>query len=73
MLIECESLSTYRKNSTLGSFIAQQLQQDPNSSPVDIYAKFLDDSAAGTLHDRVLALYHMKLGWMREMGIDPYK
>ena len=69
MLIDCPEMTSYRNSCSLGSFISAYLKMQPQISSIKIYALYLNDSKPETMHKKALDLYHMKLGWYRQMNI----
>ena len=69
MLIDCVRMSEYRKSCCLGRFIYVYRKMQPQISSAKLYALYLNDSVCTDLKDRILSLYHMKLGWHTLLGI----
>lgn len=70
MLIDCVCMSGYRNSCNLGRFIHTYRNMKPQISSAKLYALYLNDSICTDLKDRILSLYHMKLGWHTLMGIS---
>ena len=69
-LIDCEVMRPYRESCEVGRFVRMHRQYQPQISSVKLYVLFLDDSDLTKHHERVTALYYMKMGWNREIGIS---
>ena len=70
MLIDCPSMARYRDTCEIGSFVSMYRMSQPQISSVRLYAMYLSDACVDNLKEKILALYHMKLGWHKLMKID---
>lgn len=70
MLIDCSDMSGYRNTCELGRYISMYRGLQPQISSAKIYALFLNDSVPSNLKEKILTLYHMKIGWHTLMGIN---
>ena len=70
MLIDCPSMNYYRDTCELGLFVTMYRRSQPQISSVKLYAMYLSDSVLDNFKEKVLTLYHMKLGWHKLMKIE---
>ena len=69
MIVECPSMSVYRDLCSIGPFVRAYQTMGPKYSSVRIYAMFMDDKDMKKVQKKALALYSMKIGWLKEMKI----
>ena len=72
LAIDCPSLSLYRNNTSLGSFIAAHRWLNPSISSLKLYSMFLDDSDADVMNKRGSDLFSLKVAWEQLVDILPY-
>ena len=70
MLFDCASMRRYRDSCCLGKFIDIYRKMQPQISSQKLYSLYMSDSVCTDLKERILSLYHMKLGWHTLMGIS---
>ena len=70
MLIDCPSMAHYRDTCEIGSFVLMYRRLQPQISSVKLYAMYVSDSCVDNLKEKILSLYHMKLGWHKLMKIE---
>jgi hypothetical protein len=70
MLIMCTAMNDYRSSCDLGKYITMYRNLQPQISAAKIYSLFLNDALCKNLKERILSLYHMKIGWCTKMGIE---
>ena len=70
MLIDCPEMALYRNKCSLGLFVNSYRRMHPHISAVKLYALYLNDFITNEHKERILNLYHMKLGWHTQMGIN---
>lgn len=59
----------YRQSCELGAFIEAYKNVQPTISAVKLTAFFLSDTFTHEIKNRAMALFHMKRGWHKLMGI----
>ena len=73
MIVDCPSMEPYRRMCNIGSFVQLYKTMVPRYSAVKIYAMYLNDGDFKAIQKKALALYCMKVGWHKLMGIPLVK
>ena len=69
MIVDCPAMKVYRDLCSIGPFVSMYKNMGPKYSSVRIFAMFLDDRDPTQVQKKALALYSMKIGWLKEMKI----
>ena len=62
-------MDIYRDICSIGPIVRLYKSMGPKYSSVKIYAIIMDDADSGKIQKKALALYSMKIGWLKEMKI----
>ena len=62
-------MEMYRNLCIIGPFVKMYKSLGPRYTSVKIYGMFLDDRDPRAIQRKALALYGMKIGWLKLMGI----
>ena len=70
MIIECPAMAHYRNTCGIAPFIAAFKFTRAASSPLKLYALYMNDENPEDMNNKAFDLYHMYLGWHSLMNIS---